>query len=211
MKTFEEIRGEYINILEEEGSEREKLENSLNTKEDILNHIYDNWQVYAEAEIFLPSKFLKKYFTENQLNDKGIFTTGFHYITDDDDDFIFAYICGDANVTIDGYKVIGYTTENSIINTHGGSFIHAFGDSIIKANDRTTVCVWNDNVIVKAYDDSIVEVNDCKPTIITNNNSYVKDYCGNQIKPSSLYSIVNDCKNHILYLKKGAFKIVETD
>ncbi|WP_276880475.1 hypothetical protein, partial [Bacteroides heparinolyticus] len=76
----------------------------------------------------------------------------------------------------------------------------ACGNSTVKACGNSTVEAY-DNSTVKAYDNSTVEAY---------GNSYINDATGKCTQPDAC-AIVRDYHNRKIYIKKGAFEIIEVE
>jgi len=156
-----------------------------NNKADLLKAITENWRwVFVSAKI-INAEYLETNFTEDELNEAGIYTRGVHEAR------IKAFACGSATVE---------ACDNATVLAYDSATVEACDNATVKAYDSATV---------KAYGSATVEACD-NATVKAYDNSYVEDCTGN-IRPADGYAIVKDHFNKKIYIKKEKFEIIEID
>jgi len=206
-----------------------------NSKADLLKTITDNWfWVFRNAKI-VDAQFLEEHFTQEELNQAGIFTQKVHVVTS-----MNAFACGSSTVeaygsstitaydsstvtacdssTITAYDSSTVTAcDSSTITAYDSSTVKACGSSTIKACDSSTITAYGSSTVkacgsstVTAYDSSTVKACDSS-TVEAYSNSYVENRTGKEILPQSDYAIVKDYHKHKIYIKKSKFEIVEVE
>ncbi len=211
MKTFEELKKELLERAKKAGActEGYKMGLESESKSDLLKAITANWSwVLKDAEI-VNVKYLEKNFTEEELNNAGIYISGIHEVSS------VSFACGSATVeacgsaTVEAYDSATVEAYGSAtVEACGSATVEACGSATVKAYDSATVKAY-DSATVKAYDSATVEA--CgSATVKAYGNSYVEDCTGN-IRPKSDFAIVKDYYNHKIYIKKGKFEIIELD
>ena len=211
MKTFEELKEELLHRAKEAGActAGYKMGLEANNKADLLKAITENWRwIFVSAKI-INAEYLETNFTEDELNEAGIYTRGVHETR------IKAFACGSATVeALDNATVeaCGSATvkayDNATVKAYGSATVEALDNATVKACGSATVEACGSATVeacgsatVKAYDNATVKA--C-------GNSYVEDYTGN-IRPADGYAIVKDHFNKKIYIKKGKFEIIEID
>ena len=96
-------------------------------------------------------------------------------------------------------KTIAFACGNATVKAYGNATVEAYGSATVKACGSATVEAY-DKATVKAYDSA---------TVKAYGNSYTEDCAGGNIRPQSDYAIVKDYRSHKIYIKKGAFEIIE--
>ena len=185
MKTFEEVKEELLRRAKEAGACADGYRMGLEAenKADLLKAITKNWWwVFVSAKI-IDAEYLKDNFTEEDLNEAGIYVSGIHETS------TVAFACGSATVEACG---------SATVKACDSATVKAYDSATVEAYDSATVEAY-DSATVKAYDSATVEA--C-------GNSYVEDYTGN-IRPADGFSIVKDYYNHRIYVRKGKFEIIE--
>ena len=225
MKTFEEVKEELLRRAKEAGACADGYRMGLEAenKADLLKAITKNWWwVFVSAKI-IDAEYLKDNFTEEDLNEAGIYVSGIHETS------TVAFACGSATVkaydsaTVEAYDsatVEAYdsaTVEaygSATVKAYGSATVKAYGSATVKACDSATVKAYGSATVkacgsatVKACDSATVKA--CgSATVEACGNSYVEDYTGN-IRPADGFSIVKDYYNHRIYIRKGQFEIIE--
>ena len=219
MKTFEELKEELLHRAKEAGActAGYKMGLEANNKADLLKAITENWWwVFVSAKI-INVEYLETNFTEDELNEAGIYTRGVHEAR------IKVFACGSATVkaydsaTVEAYgsaTVKAY--DSATVFACGSATVKAYDSATVKAYDSATVEAY-DSATVKAYDSATVEAYNSatveaynSATVKAYDNSYVED-CTGTIKPADGYAIVKDYFNKKIYIKKGKFEIIEID
>ena len=235
MKTFEELKEELLHRAKEAGACMAGYRMGLeaNNKAALLKAITENWRwAFVSAKI-INAEYLETNFTEDELNEAGIYTRGVHEAR------IKAFACGSATVkaygsaTVEAYgsatvKAYGSATveacgsatveayDSATVEAYDSATVEAYDSATVKAYDSATVKAYGsatveayDSATVKAYDSATVEA--CgSATVEAYGNSYVEDCTGN-IRPADGYAIVKDYFNEKIYIKKGKFEIIEID
>ena len=227
MKTFEELKEELLHRAKEARActAGYKMGLEANNKADLLKAITENWRwVFVSAKI-INAEYLETNFTEDELNEAGIYTRGVHEAR------IKAFACGSATVkaygssTVEAYDsatVEAY--DSATVEAYGSATVKAYGSATVEACGSATVEAYG-SATVKAYGSATVEacgiatveacgsatVKACgSATVKAYGNSYVEDCTGN-IRPADGYAIVKDYYNKKIYIKKGKFEIIEID
>ena len=227
MKTFEEVKEELLHRAKEAGActAGYKMGLDANNKADLLKAITENWWwVFVSAKI-INAEYLETNFTEDELNEAGIYTRGVHEAR------IKVFACGSAtvkaydNATVKAYgsatvKAYDNATveayDSATVKAYGSATVKAYGSATVEAYDSATVEACGSATVkaygsatVKACGSATVEAYD-SATVEACGNSYVEDCTGN-IRPSGDFAIVKDYYNHKIYIKKGKFEIIEID
>ena len=158
MKTFEEVKEELLHRAKEAGActAGYKMGLDANNKADLLKVITENWQwVFVSAKI-INAEYLETNFTEDELNEAGIYTRGVHEAR------IKAFACGSATV-----------------KAYNSATVEAYGSATVKAYNSATVEAY-DSATVEACGNSYVE--DCTGNIRpADGYAIVKDYFNKKI------------------------------
>ena len=203
MKTFEEIKEELLRRAKEAGACTDGYRMGLGAKckQDLLKAITENWCWVLVSAKIIDAEYLKDNFTEEELNEAGIYVSGIHETS------TIAFACGSA--TVKAY-------DSATVEACGSATVEAYDSATVEAYDSATVEAY-DSATVKAYDSATVEA--CgsatveaydSATVEACGNSYVEDCTGN-IRPSGDYAIVKDYCNHKIYIKKRKFEIIEIE
>ena len=243
MKTFEELKEELLHRAKEARActAGYKMGLEANNKADLLKAITENWRwVFVSAKI-INAEYLETNFTEDELNEAGIYTRGVHEAR------IKAFACDSATVkaydsaTVEAYgsaTVKAY--DSATVKAYGSATVEAYGSATVEACDSATVEAYGsatvkayDSATVKAYGSATVEAYGSatveaydSATVEAYGSATVKAYdsetvkaCGNSyvedctgnIRPADGYAIVKDYYNKKIYIKKGKFEIIEID
>ena len=203
MKTFEDVKEELLQRAREAGACQKgyKMGLEANSKQELLKAITANWWWVLYSVKIVDAKYLEENFTQDELNEAGIYTCGTHEIR------TVSFACGSA--TVKAYdsatvKACGSATvkayDSATVEAYDSATVEAYGSATVKAYDSATVKAY-DSATVEAYDSATVEAYD---------NSYVEDITGN-IRPSGGFAIVKDYYNNKIYVKKGKFEIIEVE
>ena len=195
MKTFEEVKEELLRRAKEAGActEGYKMGLEANSKADLLEAITKNWWWVLQLARIVDARYLEENFTQNELNDAGIYTRGTHEVIAD------SFACGSATVEAYGSATVE-AYDSATVEAYGSATVEAYGSATVKAYDSATVEAYG-SATVKAYDSA---------TVKAYGDSYVEDCTGN-IRPTDGHSIVKDYYNKKIYIKKGKFEIIEID
>ena len=185
MKTFEELKEELLHRAKEAGTctAGYKMGLEANNKAALLKAITENWRwafVYAKI---INAEYLETNFTEDELNEAGIYTRGVHEA-----------------------RIKAFAYGSATVEAYGSATVEAYGSATVEAYDSATVEACG-SATVKACGSATVKA--CgSATVEAYDNSYVEDYTGN-IRPSGDFAIVKGYYNHKIYIKKGKFEIIE--
>ena len=201
MKTFEDVKEELLQRAREAGACQKgyKMGLEANSKQELLKAITENWQWVLYIKKIVDAKYLEENFTQDELNEAGIYTCGTHETR------TVSFACGSATVEAYGSATVE-AYDSATVKAYDSATVKAYGSATVKAYDSATVKAY-DSATVKAYDSATVEAYD-SATVKAYGNSYVEDYTGN-IKPSGDYAIVKDYYTQKIYVKKGKFEIIE--
>ena len=219
MKTFEELKEELLHRAKEAGActAGYKMGLDANNKADLLKAITENWWwVFVSAKI-INAEYLETNFTEDELNEAGIYTRGVHEAR------IKAFACGSATVEAYGSATVE-AYGSATVKAYGSATVKAYGSATVEAYDSATVEAYDsatvkacDSATVKAYGSATVKAYGSatvkaygSATVEAYGDSYVEDCTGN-IRPADGYAIVKDRCNKKIYIKKGKFEIIEID
>ena len=203
MKTFEELKEDLLQRAKDADACQKGYAMGLRSasKLDLLKAITENWSwVLRDAKI-IDAKYLEENFTEEELDEAGIYTQKYHEVKTP------SFACGSA--TVKAYD--SATVEacgSATVKAYGSATVKACGSATVKAYDSATVEAY-DSATVEAYGSATVKAYD-SATVEACGNSYVEDRTGN-IRPQSGYAIVKDYHNHKIYIKKGRFEVIEID
>ena len=193
MKTFEEVKEELLRRAKEAGACADGYRMGLEAenKADLLKAITKNWWwVFVSAKI-IDAEYLKDNFTEEDLNEAGIYVSGIHETS------TVAFACGSATVKACGSATVK-ACGSATVEAYGSARVEAYGSARVEAYGSATVKAYG-SATVKAYGSATVKA--C-------GNSYVEDCTGN-IRPTDGFAIVKDYYNHRIYVRKGKFEIIE--
>ena len=219
MKTFEEVKEDLLRKAKEAGACADGYRMGLEAenKADLLKTITENWCWVLVSAKIIDAEYLKDNFTEEELNEAGIYVSGIHETS------TIAFACGRA--TVKAYdsatvKACGRATvkayDSATVKAYDSATVEACGSATVEACCSATVeacCSATvkayDSATVKAYGSATVEAYD-RATVEAYGNSYVEDCTGN-IRPTDGFAIVKDYYNHRIYIKKGKFEIIEIE
>lgn len=143
MKTFEEVKEELLRKAKKAGACADGYRMGLEAenKADLLKAITKNlWWVLESAKI-IDAEYLKENFTEEELNEAGIYINGIHK-TD-----TVAFALDNATVEACG---------NATVKAYDSATVKACGSATVKAYGSATVEAY-DNATVEAYGNTYVE------------------------------------------------------
>ena len=143
MKTFEEVKEELLRRAKKEGACENGYRMGLKAenKADLLKAITKNWWwVLASAKI-IDAEYLKENFTEEELNEAGIYINGIHK-TD-----TVAFALGSA--TVEAY-------DSATVKAYDNATVEAYDNATVEACGNATVKAYG-NATVKAYGNTYVE------------------------------------------------------
>ena len=227
MKTFEDVKEELLQRAREAGACQKgyKMGLEANSKQELLKAITANWWWVLYSVKIVDAKYLEENFTQDELNEAGIYTCGTHEIR------TVSFACGSATVEAYGSATVeayGSATvkayDSATVKAYDSATVKAYVSATVKAYDSATVEAY-DSATVKAYDSATVEAYDSatveaygsatveaygSATVKAYGNSYVEDITGN-IRPSGGFAIVKDYYNNKIYVKKGKFEIIEVE
>ena len=203
MKTFEEVKEDLLRKAKEAGACADGYRMGLEAenKADLLKTITENWCWVLVSAKIIDAEYLKDNFTEEELNEAGIYVSGIHETS------TIAFACGSATVK---------AFDSATVEACGSATVKAFGSATVEAYDSATVEACG-SATVKAFGSATVEA--CgsatvkafgSATVEAYDNSYVEDCTGN-IRPTDGFAIVKDYYNHRIYIKKGKFEIIEIE
>ena len=202
MKTFEELKQELLDRAKNANACQTgyKMGLKASNKADLLKAITANWFWVLRTSKIVDASFLEENFTEEELAKAGIYTKKFHIVK------TIAFACGNATVEACG---------NATVEAYDSATVKAYDSSTVKAYDSATVKAYY-SATVEAYDSATVEAYGNatvkaygNATVKAYGNSYTEDCAGGDIRPQSDYAIVKDYSRHKIYIKKGAFEIIE--
>ena len=193
MKTFEDVKEELLQRAREAGACQKgyKMGLEANSKQELLKAITANWWWVLCSTKIVDAKYLEENFTQDELNEAGIYTCGTHETR------TVSFACGSATVKAYGSATVK-ACDSATVKAYDSATVEACGSATVEACGSATVKAY-DSATVEAYDSATVKAYD---------NSYVEDCTGN-IKPSGDYAIVKDYHTHKIYVKKGRFEIIE--
>ena len=161
MKTFEDVKEELLQRAREAGACQKgyKMGLEANSKQELLKAITENWQWVLYIKKIVDAKYLEENFTQDELNEAGIYTCGTHETR------TVSFACGSATV-----KAYGSAT----VEAYGSATVKAYGSATVEAYGSATVEAY-DSATVKAYGNSYVEdyTGNIKPS---GDYAIVKDY-----------------------------------
>lgn len=108
MKTFEEVKEELLRRAKEAGACTDGYRMGLesNSKAELLEAITKNWCWVLRSARIVDARYLEENFTQNELNDAGIYTRGTHEVIAD------SFACGSATVEAYGNSYVEDCTGN---------------------------------------------------------------------------------------------------
>ena len=186
MKTFEELKQELLDRAKNANACQTgyKMGLKASNKADLLKAITANWFWVLHTSKIVDASFLEENFTEEELAEVGIYTKKFHIV-----------------------KTIAFACGNATVKAYGNATVEACDSATVEACDNATVKAFG-SATVKAFGSATVEAYE-SATVKACGNSYTEDCAGGDIRPQSDYAIVKDYSRHKIYIKKGAFEIIE--
>ena len=133
MKTFEELKEELLHRAKEAGActAGYKMGLEANNKADLLKAITENWRwIFVSAKI-INAEYLETNFTEDELNEAGIYTRGVHETR------IKAFACGSATVE---------ALDNATVEACGSATVKAYDNATVKAYGNSYVEDYTGNI-----------------------------------------------------------------
>ena len=211
MKTFEEVKEDLLRKAKEAGACADGYRMGLEAenKADLLKTITENWCWVLVSAKIIDAEYLKDNFTEEELNEAGIYVSGIHETS------TIAFACGRATVKAYDSATVK-ACDSATVEACGSATVEAYDSATVKAYDSATVEACG-SATVEAYDSATVKA--CgratvkaydSATVEACGNSYVEDCTGN-IRPTDGFAIVKDYYNHRIYIKKGKFEIIEIE
>ena len=243
MKTFEEVKEELLRKAKKVGACADGYRMGLEAenKADLLKAITNNWRWVLVSARVIDAEYLKDNFTEEELNEAGIYVSGIHETRTAafacDSATVEAYdsatvkACDSATVeacdsaTVKAYgsatvEACGSATvkayDSATVEACGSATVKAYGSATVEACDSATVKAC-DSATVKAYGSATVEA--CGSATVKAYGSATVEACDNSyvedctgnIRPADDYAIVKDYFGKKIYIKKGKFEIIEID
>ena len=212
MKTFEELKKELLDLAKSKQACEDGYKMGLlcKSKEDLLKAITSNWRWVLVQSKMIDSTFLEKNFTAEELKNAGILVSGNHEVHNET-----FFACGSSTVKAYGsstVKACGSSTveayDSSTVEACGSSTVEAYDSSTVEACDSSTVEAY-DSSTVKAYGSSTVKAYGSS-TVKAYGSSYVADFT-REVKNVSDSGIIRDYSRKKIYIKKGAFEIIEVE
>ena len=122
MKTFEEVKEDLLRKAKEVGACADGCRMGLEAenKADLLKTITENWCWVLVSAKIIDAEYLKDNFTEEELNEAGIYVSGIHETS------TIAFACGRATV-----------------KAYDRATVEACGRATVKAYDRATVKAYD--------------------------------------------------------------------
>ena len=132
MKTFEELKEELLHRAKEAGActAGYKMGLEANNKADLLKAITENWRWVFVSTKIINAEYLETNFTEDELNEAGIYTRGVHEAR------IKAFACGSA--TVEAY-------DSATVKAYNSATVKAYDSATVEAYDNSYVedCTGN--------------------------------------------------------------------
>ena len=145
MKTFEDVKEELLQRAREAGACQKgyKMGLEANSKQELLKAITANWRWVLYDVKIVNAKYLEENFTQDELNEAGIYTCGTHETR------TVSFACGSA--TVKAY-------DSATVKAYDSATVKACDSATVKAYDNSYVedCTGNikpsgDYAIVKDY------------------------------------------------------------
>ena len=142
MKTFEDVKEELLQRAREAGACQKgyKMGLEANSKQELLKAITENWQWVLYIKKIVDAKYLEENFTQDELNEAGIYTCGTHEIR------TVSFACGSATVKACGsatVKAYGSATveacDSATVEAYGSATVEACGSATVEACGSATV------------------------------------------------------------------------
>ena len=219
MNTFEQTKAEILLRAKNAGACQTGYKAGLEAQnaQELLKVITDNF-LWAHNNRVIDAHFLADNFSKEELDKAGIVPSGKIKTTEGR-----LYACGHAsveawnNASVDACghaSVVAWNNasvdacghasveawNNASVEAYDNASVEAYGNASVKACDNVSV-IANGNASVVARDNASVEAY---------NNTYVLDYTGNIRNPHDM-AIIRDYNQDKIYVKKGAFEIVEAE
>ena len=119
MKTFEDVKEELLQRAREAGACQKgyKMGLEANSKQELLKAITANWWWVLYSVKIVDAKYLEENFTQDELNEAGIYTCGTHEIR------TVSFACGSA--TVEAYG-------SATVEAYGSATVKAYGNSYVE-------------------------------------------------------------------------------
>jgi hypothetical protein len=201
MGTFEEVKADMLDRAKKAGACEDGYTMGMDAcnKADLLKAVTYNWWWVLRRSKMIDAAYLEENFTEEELIAACIYTREEHRVSE------IAFACDSATVKAYGSATVE-ACDSATVEAYDSATVKAYGSATVKAYDSATVEAY-DSATVEACDSATVKAFG-SATVKAYDNSYVEDYTGN-IRHQSDYVIVKDYYKHKIYIKKGAFEIIE--
>ena len=219
MNTFEQTKTEILRRAKNAGACQTGYKAGLEAQneQELLKVITDNFY-WALNNRVIDAHFLADNFSKEELDKAGIVPSGETKTTEGR-----LYACGSASVEACGHASVeayGHASvkafDNASVEARDNASVEACGHASVKAYGHASVEA-RDNASVEAYGHASVIANGTASVIARDNvsvvaydNAYVLDYTGNIRNPHDK-AIIRDYNLNKIYVKKGAFEIVEAE
>ena len=129
----------------------------------------------------------------------------------------YASVKADGNASVEARGNASVKARgNASVEVNGHASVEAYGYASVRANDYASVEAYgyasvkaNDHASVEAHGHASVEANG-NASVEAYDHAYVLDYTGNIRNPVDKV-IIRDCLHDRIYVRKGAFEIVEVE
>ena len=235
MNTFEQTKAEILLRAKNAGACQTGYKAGLEAQnaQELLKVITDNFY-WAHNNRVIDAGFLADNFSKEELYNAGIVLSGKIKTTEGR-----LYACDNASVEARDNASVE-ACDNASVEAYGHASVEACDNASVEARDNASVVACDnasveacdnasveacDNASVEAYghasveacDNASVEARDNASVVACDNasveardNAYVLDYTGNIRNPHNM-AIIRDYNQDKIYVKKGAFEIVEAE
>ena len=187
MNTFEQTKAEILLRAKNVGACQTGYKAGLEAQneQELLKVITDNFY-WALNNRVIDAHFLANNFSKEELDKAGVVPSGETKTTEGR-----LYACGSASVEAYG---------NVSVVACGNVSVKAWNNASVEARDNASVVACG-SASVEAWDNA---------SVVACGNAYVLDYTGNIRNPHDM-AIIRDYNLNKIYVKKGAFEIVEVE
>ena len=195
MNTFEQTKAEILRRAKNAGACQTGYKAGLEAQneQELLKVITDNFY-WALNNRVIDAHFLADHFSKEDLDKAGIVLSGGIKTTEGR-----LYALGHASVkAYDNASVIA--CGNASVEAYGNASVKAWNNASVEARDNASVVACG-SASVEAWDNA---------SMVACGNAYVLDYTGNIRNPHDM-AIIRDYNLNKIYVKKGAFEIVEVE
>ena len=145
MGMFEEVKADMLDRAKNADACKGgyKMGMDAESKADLLKAVTANWWWVLRTSKMIDAAYLEENFTEEELNEAGIYTSKEHRVSE------VAFACGSATVKAYGSATVK-ACGSATVKAYGSATVEAYGSATVKAYGSATVEAFG-SATVKAY------------------------------------------------------------